>query len=144
MEALGIEPRSAGYRVRSCADVETIPPPCYKITRMRNLERDLAQLGDKVLDDDYALELYSALCNTEWRYGDRPGENWGCSWRMAGGIVADLRNDQRRGDNEEYDGAYEHYLDWYCSGREGKVSDRIAADLRGLGWVEDRSWLEQV
>lgn len=105
---------------------------------MRSLEIDLSQLGDKVLDDDYASELYAAMCNTDWRYGDRPGELWSCSWRSSGAIVAELRNNLVR--DEDGMPGNECYLDWYCGGKEGHVSERIAADLRALGWVEDRTW----
>jgi hypothetical protein len=62
-----------------------------------------------------------------------------CTWRSAGGIVADLQD--KGGD----------YMDWYCSGigdglgngdtdgsqnfvSEGTVTDEIAADLALLGW----------
>jgi hypothetical protein len=76
---------------------------------------------------------------------------WSCSWRYAGGIIADM---QGRGD----------YIDWYCSGirndssmeqtneselteeqqqfrakilayvSEGVVTEEIKADLARLGW----------
>jgi hypothetical protein len=71
------------------------------------------------------------------------GETWSCSWRHAGGIVADMR--------EEGD-----YIDWYCSGiaggdepavyevgsdlkrkgfvPEGVVTEEIELDLNRLGW----------
>ena len=66
-------------------------------------------------------------------------QTWGCSWRYAGGIIADMRQD---GD----------YIDWYCSGigeglgngdmdgtknyvGEGRVTDEIREDLKRLGWI---------
>jgi hypothetical protein len=73
------------------------------------------------------------------------GETWSCSWRHAGGIVADMRE---QGD----------YIDWYCSGignkelgnglagtipdvtdgrdyvPEGEVTEEIELDLNRLGW----------
>jgi hypothetical protein len=79
-------------------------------------------------------------------------QRWSCSWRYAGGIVADM---QEKGD----------YIDWYCSGirdtrtliasefavlteqqqlaykegegyvSEGIVTDEIREDLFRLGWV---------
>jgi hypothetical protein len=29
----------------------------------------------------------------------------------------------------------EDYIDWYCSGNEGNVSEEIEADLKALGWT---------
>jgi hypothetical protein len=66
-------------------------------------------------------------------------EYWSCTWRYAGGIIADM---QQQGD----------YIDWYCSGigdglgngdedgsrgyvGEGLVTDEIEQDLKTLGWI---------
>jgi hypothetical protein len=81
---------------------------------------------EKVLtDEDYAADLYRALSNMQWRKRELMpllrNELWSASWRSAGGIVADLRQE---GD----------YLDWYCSGREGTVTEEIRQDLFDLGW----------
>ena len=89
----------------------------------------------------YAQNLYAAMCNQDWQRNDvwplLKGETWSCSWRYAGGIVADMR--------EEGD-----YIDWYCSGiqgepdadwvdlghvSEGTVTDQIREDLFQLGWI---------
>jgi hypothetical protein len=75
----------------------------------------------------YAQNLYAALCNNRFFKND---EEWSCSWRMAGGIVADLRN------------LGEDYLDWYCSGMakangfvfEGTITPEIMNDFLNLGW----------
>lgn len=76
--------------------------------------------------DDYSRDLYSALCNMQWQKKDiwpiLKDEFWSCTWRYAGGIVAEIRNE---GD----------YLNWYCQGNEGYVSDEIKTDLDELGWV---------
>lgn len=101
----------------------------------------------------YAQNLYAAMCNNEFQKNDflprLKGQTWGCSWRYAGGIVADMRE---QGD----------YIDWYCSGirnddhydsaeeltaeqltrlqiakqfvGEGVVTEEIEADLKRLGW----------
>lgn len=76
----------------------------------------------------YSQNLYAAMCNNQFLYGDK---EWSCSWRMSGGIVADIRN------------CGEDYIDWYCSGManvdgyvsEGVVTDEIRLDLMKLGWT---------
>ena len=79
--------------------------------------------------DVYAQNLYAAMCNNQFFYGE---EEWTSSWRMSGGIVADIRN------------CGEEYIDWYCSGigsnitgyvGEGFVTDEIRLDLIMMGWI---------
>lgn len=103
----------------------------------------------------YAQNLYAAMCNNDFQRIDvwpvLKNETWGCSWRSAGGIVANMRGE---GD----------YIDWYCSGirndlsdeeyqamtkeqqerwlyfknnfvGESMVTDEIRADLLRLGWT---------
>lgn len=97
-----------------------------------NLEWDLRTsdvMCCKVQDEDYAKALYAALCNTDWiridviplLRQDPKQDMWSCSWRYAGGIIADML--------EEGD-----YIDWYCSGNEGYIDPEVAEDLRALGW----------
>lgn len=110
--------------------------------------------GDRV----YAQNLYAALCNNDFQRLEMwpilKAQSWSCSWRYAGGLVAEIRNE---GD----------YMDWYCSGirnwdegekstpeewanltpekqqhikdteayaPEGTVADEIAVDLERIGW----------
>lgn len=84
------------------------------------------EICEKVLDDEYAKDLYRALCNMQWMKREvmpvLRNELWRASWRCAGAVVADLRQE---GD----------YLNWYCSGREGTVTEEIQEDLARLGWV---------
>lgn len=76
-----------------------------------NLEYDLRStewILEKVRGDDvYAQNLYAAMCNNEFTKREMwpilKEQKWSCSWRHAGGIVADM---QQTGD----------YIDWYCSG----------------------------
>ena len=111
-----------------------------------NLEYDLRStkwVCDKAkASEAYAQNIYAALCNQDWQKNEvwplLKGETYSCSWRYAGGIVADMR--------EEGD-----YINWYCSGirgeqgidyeppltfvPEGTVTDEIRNDLFKLGWI---------
>ena len=96
---------------------------CASPAEAPDLEVDLmssARIAELVQDRRFAENLYRALCNTRWF---RNGKEWGCTWRMAGGVVADLRD---RG---------EEYTDFYCSGGEGTVTAEIATELAALGWA---------
>ena len=106
-----------------------------------NLELDLMKsdyIANKCISSDvYSQNLYAALCNNRFFKGglDDGGisyeQEWTCSWRHAGGIVADLRN------------LNEDYLDWYCSGigdkhgyvSESVLTEEIRKDLAELGWT---------
>lgn len=80
-------------------------------------------------DDEFANEFYGALCNMRWRSKVDPSVIYSCSWRFAGGIVADLR---KKG---------ERYIDFYCNGGEGVVTKRVEKLLGELGW-EPCPWTE--
>ena len=118
-----------------------------------DLEYDL-RTTDWILEkvrtrDDYAQNLYAAMCNMRWQsrefWQELKGDTWSCSWRSSGGIIANMRQE---GD----------YIDWYCSGMgglnreynddetdaewqartgyvpEGVVTEEIELDLNRLGW----------
>jgi hypothetical protein len=97
-----------------------------------NLELDLMksdEIANKCIHSEvYSQNLYAAMCNNRFFYGD---EEWTCSWRMSGGIVADLRD---KG---------EDYMTFYCSGigshngyvAESVVTEEISLDLMKLGWT---------
>lgn len=108
-----------------------------------NMEYDLRTSNwilEKVRNSDiYAQHLYAAMCNNDFQKLDvwpiLKDETWSCSWRYAGGIIADMR---QTGD----------YIDWYCSGirkhngsyqdhyvSESIVTDEIRRDLYKLGWT---------
>lgn len=96
-----------------------------------NMEYDLRStpwILEKVRSNtpDYPQKLYAAMCNNEFMRLDVVSilkeETWGCSWRHAGGIIADMLG---TGD----------YIDWYCSGCEGYIADEVLVDLKRLGWV---------
>lgn len=103
-----------------------------------NLEYDLRST-DWILQkvrtsESYAQNLYAAMCNNGFIKLDvmpiLKNQEWGCSWRYAGGIVADMRQE---GD----------YIDYYCSGiganapdvGEGCITEEIREDLQRLGWA---------
>ena len=115
-----------------------------KRTVDHNLEKDIQAcewMLKKVVDNEtYAQNLYAAMCNNVFQpnqvWPRLRDEYWSCSWRAAGGIVADLRG---QGD----------YIDWYCSGifgagetdsfqgyvSESTVTDEIRQDLFAIGWT---------
>jgi hypothetical protein len=123
-----------------------------------NLEYDLRST-DWILEkvrtrESYAQNLYAAMCNMRfvrkelfpYLRQDPDQDLWSCSWRSAGGIVADMRQE---GD----------YIDWYCSGMgglnrefdgeetnehwqtrtgyvsESVITEEIEQDLLKLGWI---------
>jgi hypothetical protein len=73
-------------------------------------------------DETFARELYGALCNMRWCRVGSDKEPVSMTWRYAGGVVAHLAC---RGGC---------YLDYYCAGGEGTVSERVRATLGELGW----------
>jgi hypothetical protein len=82
-----------------------------------NLEYDL-RTTDWILEkvrgnDNYAQNLYAAMCNNKFQKRDvmtiLKDQYCSYSWRYAGGIIADM---QQRGD----------YIDWYCSGIRGDMN----------------------
>lgn len=91
-----------------------------------NFEHDLIRnisLCERVHNDrKFAESLYAALCNNEFHHVELD-EPWSCSWRYAGEIVANMEN---RGGN---------YLDYYCSGNEGHVTDEIHDIFLEMGWT---------
>ena len=128
--------------------------PEYENRPVNDLEYDLRTtpwiLEKARSRDAYAQNIYAALCNMRWQKLDTfpilKEEYWSCSWRSAGGIVADML---QKGD----------YIDWYCSGIKGDpadvdhegalergmdlrnyvsestVTEEIRADFQKLGWV---------
>ena len=113
--------------VDECRRKDSVPD----INEDPSLEQDLRYskyISDKCKESEiYSQNLYAALCNNEFSKQDK---TWSCSWRSAGGIVANLR--------EEGD-----YINWYCSGigndphyvAESVVTEEIRQDIENLGWT---------
>jgi hypothetical protein len=153
-EEKGEEPREdylEMFKTFRQLDEENMTNPAWQ---KDNLEYDLRSttwiLEKARASDGYAQNIYAALCNMRWqRIGMWPAltdQYWSCSWRSAGGIVADMRGE---GD----------YMDWYCSGiggqnleyegiekeeewkartgyvSESHVTEEIRKDFQILGWV---------
>jgi hypothetical protein len=128
-------------------EAKKIQDPAWQKNNMEYDLRSSKEMCDKVkANDNYAQNLYAAMCNMTWQsrefWQELKGKTWSCSWRHAGGIVADM---QEKGD----------YIDWYCSGignsedgyglagdkpeqgayvPEGVVTEEIELDLNRLGW----------
>lgn len=108
---------------------------------LNNIERDSLEsdlinaewIIEKVQNETYAQNLYAALCNNRFV---KNKHDWSCTWRYAGGIVADLR--------WLYNNSSDNYTRWYCSGvwddgkegtvTEGTITEEIMLDLTKLGW----------
>ncbi len=98
------------------------------VSHVNNMEYDLLTTDwilEKVRANDiYAQNLYAAMCNRDFQKLDvipiLKGQTWSCSWRYAGGIIADM---QQKGD----------YIDWYCSGIIGDMSDEEYHNLDKAG-----------
>jgi hypothetical protein len=123
-------------------------------SKVNNMEYDLVTtdwiLAKARASKSYAQNLYAAICNNDFTKREMwpilKEEKWSASWRSAGGIVADMRQE---GD----------YIDWYCSGIGGQnaeynseetdqqwqartgyvpesvVTQEIEDDLYKLGWL---------
>lgn len=156
----GVEPREDYIELYKGEQVNAAQREDDLEWRKNNMEYDLrscAWMLEKVRADDvYAQHLYAAMCNNDFQQLDTwpilKGETWSCSWRYAGGIIADM---QGKGD----------YMNWYCSGiqesktlsdedlsmltegeqnvvkqlrayvSESVVTDEIRQDLQKLGWA---------
>jgi hypothetical protein len=130
-------------------EAENLKDPEWQKDNMEYDLRSTKWICDKVkTSDTYAQNLYAAMCNMQFQQQEvwqvLKDQRWSCSWRHAGGIVADMRE---KGD----------YIDWYCSGiaggdepdvyteghdlkakvfvPEGYVTDEIREDLLKLGWI---------
>ena len=144
-EAEGLEPLEEYielFKTRKQQDEENLVDPKWQKDNLQYDLRSTKWICDKTKSNKtYAQNLYAAMCNQDWQRNDvwplLKDQRWSCTWRSAGGIVADMR--------EEGD-----YIDWYCSGiqgqpdadwvdlghvPEGTVTDEIREDMFNLGWL---------
>jgi hypothetical protein len=78
------------------------------------------QLGDAIrADPAVGVELWCALANVDWQHDD--GSTASYTFRAAGDLVAAIRGEGM-------------YLDFYCSGPDGVVSERIEEAMAREGW----------
>lgn len=127
-------------------DEENLVNPEWQKDNMEYDLRSAKWICEKAkASDSYSQNLYAAMCNMQFiKLAVIPilkDQRWSVSWRHAGGIVADMRE---QGD----------YIDWYCSGignddtgygldhrrangyvSESHITDEIKEDLKKLGWV---------
>ena len=113
------------------------------VKRENDLESDI--MADPAViklcaDVGMAREFYSALCNMQWRKINTLPEDerimdilrgeesdvWSCSWRYAGGIIAEIRSIHYN--------TNEQYIDFYCTGNEGYVSETVEECFKNMGW----------
>ena len=145
------------YKSARQQDAENMSNPEWQKANMEYDLRSTDWILEKVrASESYAQNLYAAMCNNDFVKREMwhilKEEKWSCSWRHAGGIIADMRQE---GD----------YIDWYCSGirdigfddpeevkelteeqklrkemydkfvPESEVTDEIESDLHTLGWL---------
>ena len=104
----------------------------------------------------YAQNLYAAMCNNSFTKNDvwpiLTEKRWSCSWRHAGGIIADMKEegdyidyycsgirDSRELDDEQFQQLTKEQQEAYIQAKqfvpESVVTDDIRADLLKLGWI---------
>jgi hypothetical protein len=143
------------YKSARQQDEENMLDPNWQKDNMEYDLRSTDWILEKVRNSEsYAQNMYAAICNNDFVKAemwpllrmDPDKDLWSASWRHAGGIVADMRQE---GD----------YIDWYCSGSgglnqeyegtethdewqkrtgyvpESVVTEQIEKDLYKLGWV---------
>jgi hypothetical protein len=103
-----------------------------------NLEYDLVTtdwiLAKARASESYSQNLYAAMCNNDFQRNDvwprLSDQKWHCSWRYAGGIIADMH---QKGD----------YIDWYCSGIRGDIKKPTEEEWCSWSNEEQQLYIER-
>lgn len=113
----------------------------------RDVEQEIkANLGlcRRIAESEtFAQHVYAALCNQQYYprgVDEDTYDAWSCTWRYAGGIIADIRNEHLH--EPQNSDIREDYLHWYCSGMgmlvgavsEGVVTDEVRHIFYTMGW----------
>ena len=69
-------------------------------------------------------------------------ELWHCSWRHAGGIIAEIRS--------KHYNTNEDYMNFYCSGNEETITDLVRDCFEKMGWkprpydddIKEEEWVK--
>ena len=73
-------------------------------------------------NEKFGVELWSALANVSWINRNDPNRtDCGESFRSAGSLISSMLC---KGD----------YMDWYCSGTDGVVSEFVSQKMAERGW----------
>jgi hypothetical protein len=81
-------------------------------------------LGERMKsNNDLCKDVWAALANVTW-YHPESKQEYSCSFRYAGGLIADLRGE---GD----------YMDWYCCAPNASITDEIRRTFKKEGWIAD-------
>ncbi len=92
------------------------------------------EFGEEItFDQKLGEQLYASIVKVIWSNAELK-KIYSCSWRYAGGLVADIRNSFVLRAFKSDSKGKEDYMDFYCSGGEGKVIGWIGARLRAKGW----------
>jgi hypothetical protein len=93
----------------------------------RSLEGDIMRsvdFLDKIENNQrFATEVYRTLCNNKF-FNEERNVIWTGSWRYVGGFVSGISNP---GSSD--------YMDFYCSGNEGRLNEEVVGMLKELGWI---------
>jgi hypothetical protein len=80
------------YKTWREQEAEQLLDPAWQKNNMEYDLRSSKEMCDKVKQsDNYAQNLYAAMCNMTWQrrefWQELKGEVWSCSWRHSGGDI---------------------------------------------------------